>query len=230
MKKKLLVLSLIGALCSCGGGENSQLSREDLSSIYGNVASYMHEVASGSDKNLYKRAYQESEDTSSLQSTVAFVKWSSNLYANETFLVTDELVEFRITVGNNLVDVCWLNNSDQENNKLEGTLVVSYGETLDPYSTILMHFDVDYNYETDQISAFEIIQIFWGDDILNECFKYDGNKFYILNYGVEDEEVLSVKEKGVAVKAIINEKLDSRIFLEEDYLQEYLDAMNFANA
>lgn len=222
-----LLLILLYVLSSCGNSNNYEFTREELSNIYGNVALYMNDVSSLNERNFNRRSYQEQEDTSTLKSVVAFVKWASNLYSNDTFIVTEEIVEFEIETGNNNVGICFLNETNPEQNKLYGTLLVSSDGEIDSPSTLVMHFDVDYDYQTDQVISFEIIQMFWSEDVLNLCFKYDGNKFYILDYYDESEETISVLEKGISVKEKVAQKLETKIFLEEDYSKEYNDAMSF---
>ena len=104
MKKIFMFLCTCLLLISCGSNNNNtkkKLTKEEVANVYNNIATYMSDLTkNNSPKNIHRK-YQESNDYSTLDSTKAMIKWAEYLYKNETFVYSEEFVQFKTTIDNN---------------------------------------------------------------------------------------------------------------------------------
>jgi hypothetical protein len=229
--RKILLLSLIAiTLASCSPTNVDNINRNDVKLIYGNVANYLKEVSNNGNKpkNIKRKAYVESDQYTLLQSMTALIKWCEYMYSDESFIYSSEqVVTFNINLGSPL-KAGIITNCDTENNKFYTSLAI--GTTLDDTNVFFYYFDVDYNFDNNSISSFEIRQGGLNIEYANIHYKYQNNIFYEFDPSTdsESEEAISIVEQTANIIEEFKSKLTNVIDLDKDYTEYYNNAMVFA--
>lgn len=91
-------------------------------------------------------------------------------------------------------------------------------------SALLMHFDINYNFDSNTILGFEILQISWAYDEIHGNYKYEDDKYYILE-DEDDEHYDQEFLKSISIRNQVKEKFNTHIDLNLDYSSEYDKAM-----
>lgn len=244
MKKVLILICLLFLLCSCNGvdsnkeennneQENNQtqkeLTKDEIVTVYQNTAVYVKNISTK--PQVSSLSYQESDNYDTLNSVVALVKLASNLYSDESFVISNEFVEFDLVLGESALKMMLLTEINLTENKLVATyLYYSATEEINE-QTPFVQISVDYNFETSEISGFEIIQAACMGDQVNLHFKYDGTKFYEFDPFDEptnQEEYDSIVAATIAIRDEYVLRVENKVEVNKDYSNEYLDAMEFA--
>ena len=196
--------------------------------IYNNIATYIKDVSkedSSTSSFHIKKAYQPTDDKTTLQSITALMKLTANMYLDEDFIVTEQMVVFEMAG----MKTAFSNEFNVQDNKVITNIIIPYEESN---SALLMNMEVDYNFNLNLIEGFIIRQIHWADELCNLHFKYEDGVFYEFspkdNIEDEDEEGKKIIEESFAIKDELKNKENQKIVLDADYTQEYMDAMEFA--
>lgn len=221
-------------LCSCNNTQttdesNKELSKAEIAAVYQNTADYVKNLTTAS--KVSSLSYQESMEYDTFNSIIALVKLASNLYSTETFVVSEEFVEFNLVLGDTALKMLLLTETNVSENKLIATYIYYIAGAEIDGQALLVQAEIDYNFETSQISGFEIRQIACVGDGVNLHFKYDGNKFYEFDPFDEpenQEEYDLIVSKTIAIRDEYIVKVENAVKLEQDYSAEYLSAMEFA--
>ena len=234
MKKLFILLCLLFILCSCTDtpstdAPSKELSKEEIATVYQNAADYVKNLTTGS--KVSSLSYQESAEYDTLNSIIALVKLASNLYSTETFVISEEFVEFNLALEGTALKMLLLTETNIDESKLIATYIYYFADSEINEQALLVQADIDYNFETNQISGFEIRQISCAGDGVNLHFKYDGSKFYEFDPFDEpenQEEYDLIVSKTIAIRDEYIVKVLNAVKLEQDYSAEYLSAMEFA--
>ena len=228
--KKLIVLFLffILALVSCGSPStndkgSSDLTKTDLAEIYSEAADFMLDVSRGGTETV-RLGYVESNEHSTLNSTVAMIKLISLLYEAESFVISEEFVQFKVSIANNIVNMAFLSEEYIEDNKLLATLIYTVDDDFNFEQCMFLHFDIDYNFETKEILGFEVKTSMAKEP--NNHFKYENGKFYEYSPSSSIDEEIN-DNTIVLVEKYFAKTLNSTI-IDADYGNEYAAAMQYA--
>ena len=89
--------------------------------------------------------------------------------------LSDEFVKFTCTEGTSL-NMALHTYTNVEENKLVATFLYNSGEELTFDNSFFLYCDVNYKYDTNEISGFEIKQAYLNEP--NSHYKYENNIFY----------------------------------------------------
>lgn len=174
--------------------------------IYNNIATYIKDVSkedSSTSSFHIKKAYQPTDDKTTLQSITALMKLTAIMYLDEDFIVTEQMVVFEM-VG---MKTAFSNEFNVQDNKVITNIIIPYEESN---SALLMNMEVDYNFNFNLIEGFIIRQIHWADELCNLHFKYEDGVFYEFspkdNIEDEDEEGKKIIEESFAIKEELKNK------------------------
>ena len=244
MKKLFILLCLLFVLCSCSDmntneeDDNNQqeniqtekeLTKDEISAVYQNTALYVKNLLIN--PQISSLSYQESTNYDTLSSVVALVKLASNLYSDEDFVVSSEFVEFDLVLGDSALKMMLLTETNVSENKLVATYIYYSGNEAINEQTPFVQISVDYNFETSEISGFEIRQASCAGEQVNLHFKYDGTKFYEFdpsNEPTNQEEYDLVVSTTISIRNEYILKIENVVKLNKDYSNEYLEAMAYA--
>ena len=221
MKKFLTIilaflLSLSVFAVGCNGnedgddGQGNQLSREEISTIYIEVAMktweiyhYQQPETSGlslfsvtvPDKKVETTIAHEVENIRlNLITMGGFLYALGSLYTNEAFVVTDGYANFdaTITIGGEEFNQNYLIKSsiDQENGKIYFQSILTVEEMSEQYSNVV----IDYDFTNKEVKAFDFITKVGGNGFAtynNMAFTEDGKNLWYETYK-SDEFTLAV--------------------------------------
>lgn len=223
----LLFLILILTSCDLPSTDDTKqevnLTKTELATIYSEAADFMLDISNGSSR-IVRTGYVESQNYSTLSSTVALIKLIALLYETDSFIISDEFVQFKLTISNNVIDMAFLNEENVEKNKLTATLIYTVDSEFNFEEAMFLHFDVDYNFETKEILGFEVRTTFAKE--VNNHFKYENNKYYEYDPFVLSDEEINNKTLGLLDK--YGDKVLNSIVIDADYGNEYAAAMLYA--
>lgn len=203
------------------------LDKARINEVYNNIANYMKDVSNkGETSNIRKKGkYEIYDDYSTLQSIVALMKFTANMYMNEEFVFTDNLLVFNVLGAK----MAFCNEVKYLENKVVTNIVFPYGEKG---SELLINIEVNYNFSIDFINNFTIRQIGWEGNECNLHFKYENNEFYIFtptnDLETETSEGKEITQETIAIRDNIKANEENKIEIEADFSEEYTDAMEFA--
>ena len=192
--------------------------------------------------------FEETEDPSSLSSTSAMVYFMSKVYANDAVTTLAKPINFDANYevnGETLQtnDITLYGKLDKANGKITSQLIGNGNDRTSGRSyNIFVFADINYDFEKEEVTGFEVYVGNGENGEIQYCAKYDGTKimwtYKLLNseYTLTDEEESekvtlntyttttfnSFKELCGTNNANVN-------VLKKDFSTEYTESMNYIN-
>lgn len=243
MKKRILALCLALTLCftlclvSCNGNDDSgnakSLTRNDYTEVYTKVAQSLFDVDSLPTTAPASYVDFKTSNDRNYYAVGAFILFLRNLYANESFEVTEEAVKLTASysmsadgqVGSDSLDVTMRSYRDAETGVLKNDIYQSL-EVATVTESMYMGIDIDYDFETDTLKKFDLtIKITIGDTtLLLGHYSFDGTTISILNPLIMDDDYNAVLDSVSARETDIAVRVENAKVLG-DFSVEYTNAM-----
>ena len=227
MKKIALIMAVLAILiiapaCVTPDADNTAKTRERYSEIYADVSMQMLEMRDTSEVST--TALVPTTNRTNVYSTGALLYFVSELYKNEAFVVSDKPAKFTCSYKN-LAEQSYYIAFRPVINEAESKVVGEFFvENKGLGDKNYIRIDVDYDFEKEEIIAFELFVCVWDTDagLLHNVYK-DG----VLYKGddANDQYNQDSHARMLAYKEDYNTALQDAIEIESDFTEEYTATM-----